>query len=65
MDESLLDGQSSEDQDTVRLLDRLLETVDGGRSIVVRQYEASIILALLGGHAFGDRMMRAAEELQG
>lgn len=65
MDESRLDSQSSEDLDTVRLLDQLLEAVDGGRRVVVGQYEASIILALLGDHGYSDRMMRAVEALQG
>ena len=42
-----MDANDKEVQDAVELLDRLLETADGGRGVSMGEYEASTMLALL------------------
>lgn len=47
MESGALESESQSIDRAVDLLDHLLEIADGGRGMVVEQYEASTILALL------------------
>jgi hypothetical protein len=64
MNEPTRDRQASEDDDAAQLVDRLLEAADGGRKVLLGQYEASILLALLGDQSYTAKIMRAVEELE-